>query len=94
MLDLVGEDHVAIGTDFSLNRPRPGSWQSWAARDKGTARTITAFNSIKINKPEGIRRIDEFPNMTVEMQSRGWSEQRILKILSGNWLRLLGDVWH
>ena len=94
MLDLVGEDHVAIGTDFSLNRPRPGPWQSWAARDKGTARTITAFNSIKINKPEGIRRIDEFPNMTGEMQSRGWSEERILKILSGNWLRLLGDVWH
>ena len=35
MIDLVGEDHVAIGTDFSLNRPRPGPWQEWANRDKG-----------------------------------------------------------
>ena len=92
-LDLVGEDHVAIGTDFSLNRPRPGPWLLWANKDKGTARTLTEFGSVKINKPEGIRRVDEFPNLTAEMVARGWSEARIEKILGGNWLRTLGDVW-
>lgn len=81
VLDVVGEDHVAIGTDFSLNRPRPEPWQSWAQKDKGTARNLTEFNTVKINKPEGIRRIDEFPNLTGEMLTRGWPEDRILKIL-------------
>lgn len=93
VLDRVGEDHVAIGTDFSLNRPRPGSWLIWANRDKGTARTLTEFGSVKISKPEGIRRIDEFPNLTAEMVARGWSEGRIRKILGGNWVRLLEEVW-
>ncbi|AEQ50880.1 dipeptidase [Pelagibacterium halotolerans] len=92
-LDLVGEDHVAIGTDFSLNRPRPGPWLLWANKDKGTARTLTEFGSVKISKPLGIRRIDEFPNLTAEMVARGWSQERIGKILGGNWLRVLDTVW-
>ena len=93
MVDLVGEDHVAIGTDFSLNRLRPGPWQEWANKDKGTARVLTGFATAKISKPDGIRRIDEFPNLTVEMHGRGWTEARIKSILGGNWLRLLGQVW-
>ena len=92
-LDLVGEDHVAIGTDFNHNRARPGPWLIWANKDKGTGRTLTEFGSAKISKPEGIRRNDEFPNLTAEMQRRGWSDDRILKILGGNWKRLFGQVW-
>ena len=93
MIDLVGEDHVAIGTDFSLNRPRPGPWQEWANRDKGSARVLTGFATAKISKPEGIRRIDEFPNLTAEMVARGWPAARVKAVLGGNWLRLLDEVW-
>ncbi len=92
-LDLVGEDHVAIGTDFNHNRKRPGPWLIWANKDKGTGRTLTEFGSAKISKPEGIRRNDEFPNLTAEMVRRGWSEDRITKILGGNWMRLFTQVW-
>ncbi|AQZ49420.1 membrane dipeptidase [Martelella mediterranea] len=92
-MDLVGEDHVAIGTDFNHNRPRPGPWLLWANKDKGTGRTLTEFGSARITKPEGIRRNDEFPNLTAEMQRRGWSQTRIEKILGGNWMRLFGTVW-
>lgn len=94
MLDLVGEEHVAIGTDFSLNRPRPGPWQEWANKDKGTARVLTGFATAKISKPKGIQRMDEFPNLTAEMLARHWSEARVKSILGGNWLRLLNQVWH
>ena len=94
MVDLVGEKHVAIGTDFSLNRPRPGPWQEWANRDKGTARVLTGFATAKITKPKGIRRIDEFPNLTAEMVKRKWEETRITKILGENWLRVFDKVWH
>ncbi|SOH93930.1 membrane dipeptidase [Monaibacterium marinum] len=92
-LDLVGEDHVAIGTDFNHNRARPGPWLLWANKDKGTGRTLTEFGSSKISKPEGIRHNNEFPALTAEMQRRGWSDARIAKILGRNWMRLFGQTW-
>ncbi|WP_454857502.1 dipeptidase [Rhizobium binxianense] len=93
VIDLVGEDHVGIGTDFSLDRPRPGPWLLWANKDKGTARTLTEFGSVKISKPKGIERITEMPNLTARMLSRGWSEELVLKLLGRNWLRVLEAAW-
>lgn len=93
VIALVGEDHVAIGTDFSLDRPRPSDWLLWANRDKGTARKLTEFGSVKINKPEGIRRMTDMPGMTGRMLARGWSEATVAKIIGGNWLRLLETAW-
>ncbi|WP_037078590.1 dipeptidase [Neorhizobium vignae] len=93
IIDLVGEDHVGIGTDFSLDRPRPGSWLLWANKDKGTARTLTEFGSVKISKPKGIERMTELPNLTTRMLARGWSEDLVLKLLGKNWLRVLGKAW-
>ncbi|MEJ8475073.1 membrane dipeptidase [Roseibium algae] len=92
-LDLVGEDHVAIGTDFNHNRPRPGPWLIWANKDKGTGRTLAEFGSAKISKPEGIRHSRDFGNLAAEMQRRGWGEDRIVKILGGNWMRLFDQTW-
>lgn len=93
VLNLVGEDHVGIGTDFSLDRPRPSDWMIWANRDKGTARKLTEFGSVKVNKPEGIRRMTDMPNMTARMLARGWGEQTVSKILGGNWLRVFDAAW-
>lgn len=93
VINLVGEDHVGVGTDFSLDRPRPSDWLLWANRDKGTARTLTEFGSVKINKPLGIRRMTDMPNMTARMLARGWSEATIRKLLGQNWLKLLETAW-
>ncbi|WP_414899385.1 dipeptidase [Rhizobium cremeum] len=93
VIDLVGEDHVGIGTDFSLDRPRPGPWLLWANKDKGTARTLTEFGSVKISKPKGIQRMTEMPNLTARMLARGWSEELVLKLLGRNWLRVLDAAW-
>ena len=27
------------------------------------------------------------------MEKRGWPESRIVKVMGGNWLQLLKDVW-
>ena len=35
----------------------------------------------------------EFPNLTAMMEKRGWSEERIRKVMGGNWLRFLKEVW-
>jgi membrane dipeptidase len=93
VIALVGEDHVGLGADFSLDHPRPGPYQVYASRDKGTARNLTEFATAKINKPRGIQRIHEMPHITAAMVRRGWPEQTILKLLGGNWLRLLERVW-
>ncbi len=93
VIEVAGEDHVGIGTDFSQDRPRPSPWLLWANRDKGSARTLTEFGSVKINKPLGIRRIGEMPNLTERMLARGWSEALVGKLLGGNWLKLLDTAW-
>ncbi|MCG8512348.1 MAG: dipeptidase, partial [Rhodospirillales bacterium] len=93
MIALVGEDHVGIGTDFSQGHARPGPFQEWANRDKGYARVLTPFGTAKILKPRGIETIKEFPAVTEAMMRAGWKEQRILKVLGANWLRVLDEVW-
>lgn len=93
VISVVGFDYVGIGTDFSLDRPRPSDWLLWANRDKGTARTLTEFGSAKINKPKGVRRMTDMPNMTARMLARGWGEENVLKILGQNWLRLFERSW-
>ena len=93
VINLVGEDHVGVGTDFSQGHARPGPWLLWANRDKGTARKLTEFGSVKINKPVGVAMLRELPNLTAAMLARGWGEGTILKLMGGNWLRLLENVW-
>lgn len=93
VIDLVGFDHVGIGTDFSLDRPRPSDWLLWANRDKGTARKLTEFGSVKINKPAGIRRMTDMPNLTARMLARGWGPKNVTKILGQNWLDLFEKSW-
>jgi membrane dipeptidase len=93
VINLVGEDHVGIGTDYSQGHARPGPWLLYANRDKGTARTLTEFGSAKINKPAGVERVHKLPNLTNAMLARGWSDNTVRKLLGENWLRLLTTVW-
>jgi len=89
VVDLVGEDSVGIGTDFTQGYGQP--FFDWITHDKGNGRRLTDFGEI-IN-PEGLRCIGEFPNLTAAMQRAGWGEERIRKILGENWLRVLTEVW-
>ncbi len=93
VVDLVGEDHVAIGTDFSLGHPRPGPFLEWCNLDKGRARKLTDFGSKPVKKPAGLERIRDFPNLTRALLQAGYSKERILKIYGGNWMRVLRQVW-
>ena len=87
---LVGEDAVAIGTDFTQGHG--ADFFEWITRDKGHARKLTEFGTIE--NPEGLRTIGEFPNLTAAMGRAGWSGARIRKAMGENWLRLLAEVWH
>ncbi|WP_158772685.1 dipeptidase [Cobetia sp. L2A1] len=89
VMNLVGEDAIGIGTDFTQGHGQ--DFFEWLTHDKGYARRLTSFG--KIVNPEGIRTIGEFPNLTDALLRRGMSEQQVRKIMGENWLRTLENVW-
>lgn len=89
VIDLIGEDAVGIGTDFTQGYGP--DFFDWITRDKGDGRRLTEFGEI-IN-PEGFRTIGEYPNLLHAMERAGWTSARIDKIAGENWLRVLAEVW-
>jgi membrane dipeptidase len=89
VVNLVGENCVGIGTDFTQNHNQ--AFFEWITHDKGTARKLTEFGEIK--NPEGIRTISEMPNLTAAMQRAAWPEAKIRKVMGENWVRVLKAVW-
>ena len=89
VVNLVGENCVGIGTDFTQNHNQ--AFFEWITHDKGTARKLTEFGEIK--NPEGIRTISEMPNLTAGMQRAGWPEAKIRKVMGENWVKVLKAVW-
>jgi membrane dipeptidase len=94
-VDLIGIDHVAVGTDRSHNHVkadydwmRMGRWTrgvdygAGSAANPGKAPPLDWFTSVKdIGRiPEGLRQA-------------GFSPAEIEKITSGNWLRVYGEVF-
>ncbi len=61
---LIGEDHVALGSDFGGG----------------------------INSRGGMTNVREYPTLTQAMVDKGYSEERIRKILGGNWLRVFREI--
>ena len=89
VINIAGEEVVGVGTDFTQGYGK--SFFDWITHDKGFGRKLTDFGEV-IN-PEGFREIGDFPNLTAAMEQRGWSTGRIEKVMGGNWLQLLNDVW-
>jgi membrane dipeptidase len=95
VLNVVGEDHVGVGTDFIDGHGR--DYLTWLNHDKGDGRPIgdpdVIERLINVRLPRGIQRIGELPNLTDALVRRGWSDDRVRKLLGGNWLRVLADAW-
>jgi membrane dipeptidase len=89
VINIAGADNVGIGSDFTQGYDR--EFFEWITHDKGRGRKLTEFGEI-VN-PNGIRMIGDFPNLTEAMAGAGWSEEKIRKVIGGNWVRALGDVW-
>ena len=89
VVNLVGEDAVGIGTDFTQGYST--EFFDMLTHDKGRYRRLTNFG--KVINPEGIRTIGEFPNLTTAMERAGWKASRIRKIMGENWVRVFKDVW-
>ncbi len=92
LVNLVGEDTVGIGTDFTQGQDK--AFFDYLSSDKGTGRELIPPRPGGVTiMPEGLRTIGEFPNLTGTMLERGWTETRIRKVMGENWMRVLRDTW-
>jgi len=89
IVDVVGEDQVGIGTDFTQGHD--DEFFRYITHDKGNGRKLTEFGTVRM--PKGFERIEDFPNLTAALERRRWSEPRIRKVMGENWLRFLSEVW-
>ncbi len=92
LINLVGEDTVGIGTDFTQGQD--AAFFDWLSHDKGTGRQLIPPRPGGVTiMPKGLRTIGEFSGLTHAMVAAGWPESRIEKVMGANWMRVLKDVW-
>jgi len=92
-IDLVGEDHVAVGTDITEGHGR--AFLDWTMRNRGDGPALVDVGDVAdgFPMPAGLERIADVGRLADRLSERGWASRRIDKVLGGNWLRLFGEVW-
>ena len=100
LVDVMGIDHVGIGTDKtgpgpgtesivqypdSMPRHRPGSFD-WAGFRLKEHRLTPEYHL------KGYRDFGDWPNLTVELAQRGFNEEELRKVLGLNFLRVFREV--
>jgi len=96
VVELVGADHVSIGTDMTIGTEvGPKGW--YTQLYPGVTSEYDRLVESDTNSPRryaiGLDDITAWPNITRGMVKRGYSDEDILKILGGNLLRVYAQVW-
>ena len=81
VIDLVGVDHVGIGTDF-VDYATPENQMLLGEKHPLGAELVV----------KGVENIKMIPNFTAALMREGYSEEEISKILGGNFLRVFKNV--
>ena len=91
LADMIGIDHVAVGTDFTQDQDK--SFFDWLLGGRSQKEP-----ALKLDHPlkmaPGIQSAADFPNLTEAFSAHGYSDADIRKVMGGNMLRLLGQVWN
>jgi len=93
LVNLLGEDSVGIGTDYTQGHGL--DFFEYLSHDKGDGRRLIERKpggSVTI-MPNGIREVGDFGNFTDAMVGRNWPETRIRKVMGENWLRVYAQTW-
>lgn len=92
-VDLVGIDHVAIGTDFTQDQPE--EFWKYIGSQQGTKFPSTFTDvTTAANYPINFETPDKFPVLISAMEKKGFSKEEISKILGLNWIRVFEKVWN
>ena len=95
--DLVGIDHVGLGIDYYLGQHLVEDLESATRRYNG----LVAAGQWRPDEyppppyifPNGIETPQTLYNLGPALAARGFTEEEMKKILGGNWLRVLGQIW-
>ena len=95
IVGLVGVDHVGLGLDFTdaterYAKPIKEPWTIWRERRPEMLGTWEDFFTVPYAKD--IEDHTKLPNLVRGLVARGYSDEDILKILGGNWLRVFEEV--
>ena len=98
VLNVVGEDHIGVGTDNGVlptnfdaaSKKRMDDWQreriklgiAAPGEAVGVYPMLPDYNSV-----------DRYRRFANDLQKRGWSETRLEKLMGGNFLRVYRDAW-
>ena len=87
--NLVGWERTGIGTDFTQGHG--DAFFRYITHDKGHGCRLTDCGTMTL--PDGLSRIEDWPNLADAMARRGWPESRAEAVLGGNWVSFLKEVW-
>lgn len=90
-VDLVGADHVGIGTDYYVGYPvETIKW--WRAGRFARESPVPIVGGMT-SWPSWFKSPADFPNVIGGLEKQGLSASEITKIMGGNWLRLFDEVF-
>ncbi|MBW2308944.1 MAG: dipeptidase [Deltaproteobacteria bacterium] len=91
LVNLIGIDHVGIGTDFPIEQPE--SFYDRIVTGSCKRKGLGIKFPFPMVLPEGIRMPSEFPNITNSLARRGYDDESIRKVMGQNFLRLFDEIW-
>ncbi len=86
-IDLLGEDHVTFATDWFDGKTKVNWATPWYYPEVTQGKQYGGLGLIGFNQRS------ELINVVVRMGERNYSPERIKKILGGNFIRVLAEVW-
>ena len=91
LVNLVGIDHVGIGTDFTDNQDN--DFFRYTLTGKSQKGPKMSMDFLPVEYPKGIRSVRDFPNIAVSLIDHGYSETQVRKIMGMNFLRVFREAW-
>lgn len=88
--ELIGVDHVGIGTDIFETTGAAGIW--WNANTKRRYPEICGAMDEHMHGIRGFARWEEYVNVTAGLLRRGFSEEDVRKVIGGNFRRVFQQV--
>ena len=89
-LNLVGPDHVAIGTDILVDHT-DGVW--WRAVTGRLYPEVSQGMTYETHNIAGFMRQTDFPAVAQAMLDHGYDKETVRKIIGANWQRVFRQVW-
>lgn len=93
LVELVGVDHVIVGTDNGDIRKYTREGMARVRRLYPEIPIIGDDLNLDVVHPRGLADPADLPNITTALLRRGYGADDIRKILGENLLRVLGEVW-